>query len=99
MILRPIAALVRRSCWPDASPLTSNRRSRRCTSPQWRTVSGPASPAEQLWWRNFHDNHLNRYVDQALHNSDVLIARERITSIRRGSTRPTAACFPPLTRA
>jgi outer membrane protein TolC len=33
---------------------------------QWRTVSGPASPAEQLWWRNFHDNHLNRYVDQAL---------------------------------
>ncbi|WNY86985.1 efflux transporter outer membrane subunit [Leclercia adecarboxylata] len=46
---------------------------------QWRAATGPASPAEQMWWRNFHDSQLNAYVDQALrNNSDVLIARERI---------------------
>lgn len=29
----------------------------------WRTATGPASATEQVWWRNFHDSHLNRYVE------------------------------------
>ena len=26
---------------------------------QWRASTGPASPAEQMWWRNFHDSQVN----------------------------------------
>jgi NodT family efflux transporter outer membrane factor (OMF) lipoprotein len=45
----------------------------------WRSESGPLSKVDSVWWRNFHDNQLNRYVDQALrYNSDVLVARERV---------------------
>jgi len=64
---------------------------------QWRATSGPASPTEQLWWRNFHDNHLNRYVDQALHNnSDVLIARERINEYQARVYAADSSLFPSL---
>ncbi|MBL5882343.1 efflux transporter outer membrane subunit [Lelliottia aquatilis] len=64
---------------------------------QWRATSGPTSPTEQLWWRNFHDNHLNRYVDQALHNnSDVLIARERINEYQARVYAADSSLFPSL---
>ena len=76
--------------------MTSNRAADALHIPtQWRTVSGPASSAEQLWWRNFHDNHLNRYVDQALqHNSDVLIARERINEYQARVYAADGSLFP-----
>jgi outer membrane protein TolC len=64
---------------------------------QWRAEAGPASPAEQLWWRNFHDSHLNRYVDQALkNNSDVLIARERINEYQARVYAADGSLFPSL---
>ncbi|WP_286782217.1 efflux transporter outer membrane subunit [Leclercia sp. UBA1284] len=64
---------------------------------QWRATAGPASPAEQLWWRNFHDNHLNQYVDQALrNNSDVLIARERINEYQAQVYASEGSLFPSL---
>ncbi|MBM6604995.1 efflux transporter outer membrane subunit [Enterobacteriaceae bacterium RIT814] len=64
---------------------------------QWRATTGPASPAEQLWWRNFHDNHLNQYVDQALrNNSDVLIARERINEYQAQVYASEGSLFPSL---
>jgi len=64
---------------------------------QWRAASGPASPAEQLWWRNFHDNDLNRYVDLALkNNSDVLIARERINEYQARVYASDGSLFPSL---
>ncbi|HED3855613.1 efflux transporter outer membrane subunit [Enterobacter soli] len=64
---------------------------------QWRAEAGPASPAEQLWWRNFHDSHLNRYVDKALkNNSDVLIARERINEYQARVYAADGSLFPSL---
>lgn len=64
---------------------------------QWRETSGPASPAEQVWWRNFHDNHLNRYVSQALqNNSDVLIARERVNEYQARVYAADGSLFPTL---
>lgn len=64
---------------------------------QWRATTGPASPAEQLWWRSFHDNHLNQYVDQALrNNSDVLIARERINEYQAQVYASEGSLFPSL---
>ncbi len=84
MTLRPIAGLLMMAipagCQSvDVEPAKSSLH----IPAQWRATSGPASPTEQLWWRNFHDSNLNRYVDQALkNNSDVLIARERINEYR-----------------
>lgn len=64
---------------------------------EWRENRGPTNPAEQLWWRNFHDNHLNRYVDQALqNNSDVLIARERINEYQAQVYAADSSLFPSL---
>lgn len=64
---------------------------------QWRAEAGPASPAEQLWWRNFHDSHLNRYVDKALkNNSDVLISRERINEYQARVYAADGSLFPSL---
>ncbi|MRS88808.1 efflux transporter outer membrane subunit [Enterobacteriaceae bacterium RIT714] len=64
---------------------------------QWRTAVGPDSPTEQLWWRNFHDNDLNRYVDQALqNNSDVLIARERVNEYQARVYAADGSLFPSL---
>lgn len=64
---------------------------------QWRADAGPASPVEQIWWRNFHDSHLNRYVDQALkNNSDVLIARERIDEYQARVYAADGSLFPSL---
>ncbi|HCW7015229.1 TPA: efflux transporter outer membrane subunit [Citrobacter farmeri] len=63
----------------------------------WRAASGPASPAEQVWWRNFHDRYLNQYVDQALeNNSDVLIARERINEYQAQVYAAEGSLFPSL---
>lgn len=64
---------------------------------QWRALTGPASPAEQMWWRNFHDSQLNHYVDQALrNNSDVLIARERINEYQARVYAADGSLFPSL---
>ncbi len=64
---------------------------------QWRASTGPASPAEQMWWRNFHDSQLNAYVDQALrNNSDVLIARERINEYQARVYASEGSLFPTL---
>ncbi len=64
---------------------------------QWRAATGPASPAEQMWWRNFHDSQLNHYVDQALrNNSDVLIARERINEYQARVYAADGSLFPTL---
>lgn len=63
----------------------------------WRTATGPASVTEQVWWRNFHDSHLNRYVDQALqNNSDVLIARERVNEYQARVYAAEGSLFPSL---
>ena len=60
-------------------------------------MGGPASPAEQVWWRNFHDRYLNQYVDQALqNNSDVLIARERINEYQAQVYAAEGSLFPSL---
>lgn len=98
MTLRPVAcALV--ALWlagcqsADISPAKNSLQ----IPAQWRAATGPASPAEQLWWRNFHDNHLNRYVDQALkNNSDVLIARERINEYQARVYAADSSLFPSL---
>lgn len=64
---------------------------------QWRAATGPTSPAEQVWWRNFHDSQLNAYVDQALrNNSDVLIARERINEYQARVYASEGNLFPTL---
>ena len=64
---------------------------------QWRAATGPASPAEQMWWRNFHDSQLNAYVDQALrNNSEVLIARERINEYQARVYASEGSLFPTL---
>lgn len=96
MILRPIAALVAAVMLAGCQSVDVKPAQPTLHIPtQWRTVSGPASPTEQLWWRNFHDNHLNRYVDQALqHNSDVLIARERINEYQARVYAADGSLFP-----
>lgn len=61
----------------------------------WRQSVGPASPAESVWWRNFHDSQLNQYVDRALrYNSDVLIARERVDEYQARAYATEGALFP-----
>ncbi|WP_342325378.1 efflux transporter outer membrane subunit [Kosakonia sp. BYX6] len=63
----------------------------------WRNDAGPASKTDSVWWRNFHDSQLNRYVDQALrHNSDVLIARERVNEYQARVYAADSALFPEL---
>jgi outer membrane protein, multidrug efflux system len=65
---------------------------------QWRQNVGPSSPVEGVWWRNFHDSQLNRYVDEALrYNSDVLIARERINEYQARAYATEGSLFPSLT--
>lgn len=64
---------------------------------QWREASGPISPTEQVWWRNFHDNNLNRYVERALqNNSDVLIAREQVNEYQARVYAADGSLFPTL---
>lgn len=98
MTLRPLASLVvvvmLAGCQSvDVEPATSSLQ----IPAQWRAASGPNSPAEQLWWRNFHDSNLNRYVDQALkNNSDVLIARERINEYQARVYAADGSLFPSL---
>lgn len=98
MTLRPIAglllALLLAGCQSvDVAPAKSSLH----IPAQWRADAGPASPAEQLWWRNFHDSHLNRYVDEALkNNSDVLIARERINEYQARVYAADGSLFPSL---
>ena len=63
----------------------------------WRSAVGPSSPVEKVWWRNFHDNALNGYVDQALrYNSDVLIARERVNEYQARVYGTEGSLFPSL---
>ncbi|HCL6626269.1 TPA: efflux transporter outer membrane subunit [Citrobacter amalonaticus] len=77
----------------DVQPATSSL----AIPAAWRATSGPASPAEQVWWRNFHDRYLNQYVDQALNNnSDVLIARERINEYQAQVYAAQGSLFPSL---
>ncbi|HAS1786892.1 TPA: efflux transporter outer membrane subunit [Enterobacter cloacae] len=98
MTLRPIAGLLMMvmlaGCQSvDVEPATSSLH----IPEQWRAASGPSSPAEQLWWRNFHDNNLNRYVERALrNNSDVLIARERINEYQARVYAADGSLFPSL---
>ncbi|MVX98964.1 transporter, partial [Enterobacteriaceae bacterium 8376wB9] len=98
MTLRPIAGLLIMAflagCQSvDVEPAKSSLH----IPAQWRATSGPASPTEQLWWRNFHDSNLNRYVDQALkNNSDVLIARERINEYQARVYAADGSLFPSL---
>lgn len=98
MTLRPVAcalvALWLAGCQSvDVAPAKNSLQ----IPAQWRAATGSASPAEQLWWRNFHDNHLNRYVDQALkNNSDVLIARERINEYQARVFAADSSLFPSL---
>lgn len=98
MILRPMAAallvaLVAGCQSVDVAPASPSLQ----IPAQWRAAAGPASPAEQLWWRYFHDSNLNRYVDQALkNNSDVLIARERINEYQARVYAANGSLFPSL---
>ncbi|MCU6667201.1 efflux transporter outer membrane subunit [Enterobacteriaceae bacterium H4N4] len=98
MILRPLAALLTAlslaACQSvDVTPAKTTLQ----IPASWRASSGPASPAEQQWWRSFHDSHLNRYVDQALrNNSDVLIARERINEYQARVYAADGSLFPSL---
>ena len=98
MTLRPIAGallvLLLAGCQSvDVAPAKPSLR----IPSQWRADTGPASPAEQLWWRNFHDSHLNSYVDKALkNNSDVLIARERINEYQARVYAADGSLFPSL---
>jgi len=63
----------------------------------WRSDSGPIGKTDTLWWRNFHDSQLNRYVDQGLrYNSDVLIARERVNEYQARVYAADSALFPEL---
>lgn len=63
----------------------------------WRNNAGPLSKTDSLWWRNFHDSQLNRYVDQGLrYNSDVLIARERVNEYQARVYAANGALFPEL---
>lgn len=63
----------------------------------WRSDSGPLGKTDSVWWRNFHDSQLNRYVEQGLrYNSDVLIARERINEYQARVYAANGALFPEL---
>ncbi|MEO3738776.1 efflux transporter outer membrane subunit [Kosakonia sp. WA-90] len=63
----------------------------------WRSDAGPLSKADRVWWRQFHDNQLNQFVDQALrYNSDVLIARERVNEYQARVYAADSALFPEL---
>lgn len=63
----------------------------------WRSTVGPSSSVEKVWWRNFHDNALNAYVDQALrYNSDVQIARERVNEYQARVYGAEGSLFPSL---
>ncbi|WP_333501230.1 efflux transporter outer membrane subunit [Kluyvera genomosp. 2] len=63
----------------------------------WRADIGPASAVEGVWWRHFHDDALNQYVDLALrHNSDVLIARERVNEYQARAYAADSSLFPSL---
>ncbi|MBX8835318.1 MULTISPECIES: efflux transporter outer membrane subunit [Enterobacter] len=98
MTLRPIAGLVLAVMLTGCQSVDVKPAQPTLQIPaQWRADSGPASPAEQLWWRNFHDNNLNRYVDRALkNNSDVLIARERINEYQARVFAADGNLFPSL---
>lgn len=64
---------------------------------EWRTAVGPQSPVEGVWWRNFHDSQLNRYVEQALRqNNDILVARERINEYQARIYAAEGNLFPTL---
>ena len=61
----------------------------------WRSDAGPASKTDSVWWRQFHDNQLNAYVDQALrYNSDGLIARERVNEYQARVYAANSTLFP-----
>lgn len=63
----------------------------------WRSDAGPLSKTDRVWWRQFHDNQLNQFVDQALrYNSDVLIARERVNEYQARVYAADSALFPEL---
>jgi NodT family efflux transporter outer membrane factor (OMF) lipoprotein len=63
----------------------------------WRSATGRDSPVDKVWWRRFHDNALNAYVDQALRfNSDVLIARERVNEYQARVYGAEGSIFPSL---
>ena len=98
MTLRPIAALLMMATLAGCQSVdVEPAKSSLLIPAQWRAVSGPTSPTEQLWWRNFHDNNLNRYVDQALkNNSDVLLARERINEYQARVYAADGSLFPSL---
>lgn len=98
MTLRPMAALTIAAALVACQSVDVTPAKPSLQIPaQWRATTGPASPAEQLWWRNFHDNHLNQYVDQALrNNSDVLIARERINEYLAQVYASEGSLFPSL---
>ena len=98
MTLRPIAVLMLMTVLAGCQSVDVKPAQPSLHIPtQWRATAGPASPAEQLWWRNFHDNNLNRYVDQALkNNSDVLIARERINEYQARVYAADGSLFPSL---
>lgn len=98
MTLRPIAGLVLAVMLAGCQSVDVKPAQPTLHIPtQWRADAGPASPAEQLWWRNFHDNNLNRYVDRALkNNSDVLIARERINEYQARVFAADGSLFPSL---
>jgi len=98
MTLRPIAGLLFAITVTGCQSVDVTPAQPSLTLPaQWRADAGPASPAQRLWWRNFHDNDLNRYVDQALeHNSDVLIARERINEYLARVYAADGSLFPTL---
>lgn len=98
MTLRPMAALTIAAALVACQSVDVTPAKPSLQIPaQWRATTGPASPAEQLWWRNFHDNHLNQYVDQALrNNSDVLIARERINEYQAQVYASEGSLFPSL---
>ncbi|HFZ8993387.1 TPA: efflux transporter outer membrane subunit [Citrobacter freundii] len=98
MTLRPVAsvllALVITGCQSvDVEPASPSLQ----IPAAWRQSNGPASPTERVWWRNFHDSYLNRYVDQALrNNSDVLIARERVNEYQAQVYAAEGSLFPTL---
>ena len=98
MILRPIVLLITAvmlsACQSvDVAPAKPSLQ----IPAEWRTASGASSPVEQRWWGNFHDNHLNKYVDLALrNNSDVLIARERVNEYQARVYASEGSLFPSL---
>lgn len=98
MTLRPIAALLMMATLAGCQSVdVEPAKSSLLIPAQWRATSGPTSPTEQLWWRNFHDNNLNRYVDLALkNNSDVLLARERINEYQARVYAADGSLFPSL---